>query len=147
MTVSVNYLKKDMRNPYPHNVTFVVGSWMCCSGFDSALVHRWRMLGLRTRKCVCLQLTVIACCFCGGEVVECRVASYLFGGVWCAGGGTCALRRALVEFGASAVVGEAVSRPICVDESLGNCPVGSGAVRFVWDVRGCCAWDRWISSL
>ena len=84
---------------------------------------------------------------CDGEMVECRVASYLFGGVWCAGGGTCALRRALVEFGASAVVGEAVSRPICVDESLGNCPVGSGAVRFVWDVRGCCAWDRWISSL
>ena len=117
--------------------------------FRQCACARWRMLGLRTRKCVCLRLTEIACGFCGGVTV--RWWSVAWRHICLVGCSALvaahALRRALVDFGASVVVGEAVSRPMCVDELLGNFPVGSGAMRFVWDVRGCCAWERWISSL
>ena len=69
-----------------------------------------------------------------GEIVEYRMTSQLFGGVWCASSSTYAIRRTLLDVEASTAVKEAVSRCMYVDDLLRSFPVGSDAVRFVQEV-------------
>ena len=54
----------------------------------------------------------------GNEVVQYRMTSHLFGGVFCASSTTYALRRTLQDFQASSLVSEAVCKSMYVDDLL-----------------------------
>ena len=57
----------------------------------------------------------------GGRVVEYRMTSHLFGGVWCAASSTYALRRTATDTQPSALVSDTIFRSFYVDDVLRSC--------------------------
>ena len=69
------------------------------------------------------------------DIVEYRMTSHLFGGVWCASSSTYALRRTLDYFDANDSVRYAVSKAMYVDDLLTSLATRDEAVSLVTDVN------------
>ena len=69
------------------------------------------------------------------DIVEYRMTSHLFGGVWCASSSTYALRRTLYDFDANDSVRYAVSKAMYVNDLLTSLSTRDEAVSLVTDVN------------
>ena len=81
-----------------------------------------------------------------GHVIELRMTSHLFGGVWCAASSTFALRRAVEDARASADVMHAVERNTYVDDLLQSMRELTAATRLARDVKEALAPAHFVMS-
>ena len=81
-----------------------------------------------------------------GELIELRMTSHLFGGVWCASSSTFALRRAVEDAQASAEVMKAVVHNTYVDDLLQSVTTLSLAIMLARDVQEALAWANFIMA-
>ena len=71
----------------------------------------------------------------GGSVVEYRMTSHLFGGVWCASSSTFALRKIVDDVSTSELVGNTIRRSFYVDDMLSSVRSRDEAVEVIEGTR------------
>ena len=71
----------------------------------------------------------------GGAVVEYRMTSHLFGGVWCASSSTFALRKIVDDVSTSELVGNTIRRSFYVDDMLSSVRSRDEAVEVIEGTR------------